>query len=300
MAEIVATEHATTAEQGPRRGGSIGRLLHDRAAALGALFVTSIVLAAVVGPFLAPFDPVAIHADARLVTPGAPYWLGTDDLGRDLLSRVLYGARVSVLISLSSIAVASVLGVAIGMLAGFYRGWVDTILMRLMDVIFAFPAVLLALLMVALLGTDLQNLVIALVIVYVPAFARVARGSALAVAAEPYVESARALGASDLRLLRRHIAPNILAPIIVQVTVSLAYAILIEASLSFLGLGIQPPTPSWGDMMSRGKPFLQVSPWPVLVPGVALFLTVLGFNLLGDGLRDVLDPRLRSSGEPDR
>jgi peptide/nickel transport system permease protein len=169
-----------------------------------------------------------------------------------------------------------------------------------MDIVFAFPAILLALLLVALLGNDLRNLIFALTVVYVPAFARISRGSTMTVASEQFVEAAQSMGASDWRLLRRHVAPNILAPIIVQFTVSLAYAILVEASLSFLGLGVQPPTPSWGNMLSTGKPFLEVSPWPSLVPGFALFVTVLGFNLLGDGLRDSLDPRLRGVEESGR
>jgi peptide/nickel transport system permease protein len=196
---------------------------------------------------------------------------------------------------MTSVALAALIGVVVGTIAGYRGGILDTILMRLMDIIFAFPAILLALLLVALLGSDLRNLIVALAIVYVPAFARIARGSTLTVAAEPFVEAARSMGATDIRIMTRHIAPNIVAPLIVQFTVTLAYAILVEASLSFLGLGVQPPTPSWGNMLSTGKPFLEVSPWPAVVPGIALFVTVLGFNLLGDGLRDALDPRLRGT-----
>lgn len=276
------------------------RLLRDPASLLGGFLVLVALLAATVGPVLVGREPTTIDVQSRLVPPGGQYVLGTDELGRDLLSRVTSGAQISLTVSLASVTLAAVVGIGIGMFAGFRGGWMDTVLMRVMDVLFAFPAILLALLLVALLGSDIRNLIIALAIVYIPAFARIARGSTLSIAAEPFVEAARSMGASDFRLLRRHVAPNILAPIIVQFTVSLAYAILVEAALSFLGLGVQPPTPSWGNMLSTGKPFLEVSPWPSMIPGLALFGTVLGFNLLGDGLRDALDPRLRGDRDAGR
>lgn len=293
MAEV-----ATTTGPMARRGvrfASIRSVLRDPAALIGGIMVLGVLVAATVGPLLTPRDPVTINAASRLVPPGAEFWFGTDELGRDLFSRIIHGARVSLGVGVASVALAAAAGIVIGMIAGYRRGLVDTILMRVMDIIFAFPAILLALLLVALLGSDLRNLIVALTVVYVPAFARIARGSTLTVGAEPFVEAARSMGASDLRIMVRHIAPNIVAPLIVQFTVTLAYAILVEASLSFLGLGVQPPTPSWGNMLSTGKPFLEVSPWPAVVPGIALFITVLGFNLLGDGLRDALDPRLRGS-----
>jgi peptide/nickel transport system permease protein len=285
------------AQQGQRaeRHALFRTALRDPAAVLGAVFVVLVVAAATAGPFLAPQDPVTINAGSRLASPGPQFWFGTDELGRDLFSRIIHGARVSLGVGMTSVALAALIGVVVGTIAGYRGGILDTILMRLMDIIFAFPAILLALLLVALLGSDLRNLIVALAIVYVPAFARIARGSTLTVAAEPFVEAARSMGATDIRIMTRHIAPNIVAPLIVQFTVTLAYAILVEASLSFLGLGVQPPTPSWGNMLSTGKPFLEVSPWPAVVPGIALFVTVLGFNLLGDGLRDALDPRLRGT-----
>jgi peptide/nickel transport system permease protein len=273
----------------------IRRLLRDPAAAAGAVVITLGILGAVVGPMLAPHDPNTIYPTHRLAGPSGEFWLGTDQMGRDLFSRMLSGARISLSVAGSSVALAAAVGVFIGMIAGFRRGVVDGILMRAMDILFGFPAILLALLTVALLGSAVRNLVIALAIVYIPAFARIARASTMAVAAEPFVEAARSIAASGRRVLWRHIAPNIVAPVIVQFTVSLAYAVVVEASLSFLGLGVQPPTASWGNMLSTGKPFLEVSFWPSVVPGVALFFTVLGFNLLGDGLRDVLDPRLRGA-----
>jgi peptide/nickel transport system permease protein len=285
------------AQQGQQaeRNALFRTALRDPAAVLGAVFVVLVVAAATAGPLLAPQDPVTINAGSRLAPPGPQFWFGTDELGRDLFSRIIHGARVSLGVGMTSVALAAVIGVVVGTIAGYRGGILDTILMRLMDIIFAFPAILLALLLVALLGSDLRNLIVALAIVYVPAFARIARGSTLTVAAEPFVEAARSMGATDIRIMTRHIAPNIVAPLIVQFTVTLAYAILVEASLSFLGLGVQPPTPSWGNMLSTGKPFLEVSPWPAVVPGIALFVTVLGFNLLGDGLRDALDPRLRGT-----
>lgn len=298
MAEAVQLPAARPPSTGPRLA-VIRRLARDPGSIIGAALVFTAIFAAAVGPFITR-DPTSIDATARLAGPSAQHLLGTDELGRDLLSRVVGGARVSLTVGLLSVTLAAALGIVIGMIAGFRRGWIDSVLMRLMDIVFAFPAILLALLLVALLGNDLRNLIFALTVVYVPAFARISRGSTMTVASEQFVEAAQSMGASDWRLLRRHVAPNILAPIIVQFTVSLAYAILVEASLSFLGLGVQPPTPSWGNMLSTGKPFLEVSPWPSLVPGFALFVTVLGFNLLGDGLRDSLDPRLRGVEESGR
>ena len=250
-------------------------------------------LTAIFGPWLGPIDSTLTSSTERLQGPSATHWLGTDDLGRDLLSRVIVGARISLLVSGVSITLAAIIGSMIGLLAGYFRGPLDALFMRLMDILFAFPAILLALLAVAVLGPALENLIMAIVIVYAPAFARIARGATMSVAAEPFVEASRSLGAGSSRIIFRHVAPNIIAPLVVQYTISLAYAVLIEASLSFLGLGVQPPTPSWGGMLSTGKTFLELSPWPSLVPGLALVVTVLGLNLLGDAVRDVLDPRLR-------
>ena len=270
---------------------AVGR---DRLGIVGAVLLLLAIVAALFAPLLAPYDPTLIHPSDRLAAPGARYLLGADALGRDLVSRALYGTRVSLQVSFTAVSLASAVGITIGLLAGYFRGVTDLVLMRIMDVIFAFPTILLALALVAVLGPDLQNLIIAITIVYVPAFARITRGSTLVAREELYVEAARSIGVTHRRAMVRHVLPNVSAPIIVQFTVSLAYAILVEASLSFLGLGIQPPAPSWGSMLATGKPYVELSPWLSVVPGVAIVLTVLSFNLLGDGMRDALDPRLRS------
>jgi peptide/nickel transport system permease protein len=220
--------------------------------------------------------------------------MGTDELGRDQLSRIIYGARVSLQVGAVSVVLALVAGALIGIVAGFYRGWIDDWLMRLVDVVFAFPGLVLAIVIAGLLGPSRTNAMIAIGIVYAPAFARVIRGSVLSVMAESYVEAARVVGASDIRIMARHLVPNILAPIIVMATVYLSTAILSEASLSFLGLGTQPPEPSWGGMLNAARRFMELAPWLAIFPGGAIMLVVLGFNFLGDGLRDALDPRLRT------
>ncbi|MGB4136069.1 MAG: ABC transporter permease [Microbacterium sp.] len=270
-------------------------LVRDKVGLFGGILVAIIVLAAVFAPLVAPYDPTAMSS-ARLSPPTAIFPLGSDEAGRDLLSRAIFGARTSLLVGITVIAAASLIGVALGLLAGYYRGILDNVTMRVMDVLFAFPTILLALAVVAALGTALHNLILALVIVFIPTFARIARASAITLSQDPFVESARAIGARDSYILVRYILPNALAPIAVQVTISLAYAILVEASLGYLGLGVQPPAASWGSMLATGKAFVEISIWPSLVPGMCIFLTVLGFNLLGDALRDSLDPRLRSRG----
>lgn len=278
----------------PPRLPALRRLGRDRMAVLGLVLLGLSLLAATIGPVVAPYDAAEIHVDAILQGPGPRYWLGTDELGRDLLSRVLLGARVSLSIAICVVSLAAGVGITIGLAAGYYGGRLDAILMRGMDIIFAFPAVLLALAMVSVLGTSTRNLVLAITVVYVPVFARLVRGLTQQSRGELFIEAARALGANDARIVLLHILPNISAPILVQASVILAYAILVEAALSFLGLGVQPPTPTWGGMLSAGKGHMELSPWVALVPGAAIMLTVLGFNLVGDGVRDLLDPRLRS------
>ncbi|MEA2661567.1 MAG: peptide/nickel transport system permease protein, partial [Chloroflexota bacterium] len=279
-----------------RRFIEVRRLLGDPAGLTGAILVVLALVAAVLAPVLSPHAPDAMNQQSQLKGPSLTFLLGTDELGRDLLSRMLWGARVSLQVAVIAVTVSGIIGVAIGLAAGFFRGPLDGLLMRVMDIIFAFPAILLALTMMAVLGSELRNLILAIAIVYIPSFARVARASTLVVGSELYVEAARSVGAGNLRLMLRHIVPNITAPLVVQFTVGFAYAILIEAALSFLGLGVQPPTPSWGNMLFTGKTYMEISPWLVLAPGTAIMLTVLGFNLLGDGLRDALDPRLRMRG----
>ncbi len=270
------------------------RLLHDRVGLIGGAIVVLVSAASVFAPWLAPADPTAMQTD-QLTPPSRGNWLGTDEVGRDVLSRLMHGGRVSLVVSISCMTISSVIGVTAGLLAGFYGGRIDGAIMGFMDVIFAFPGLLLALAIMAVLGPALRNLILALAIVSLPSFARIARASTLAVRALDYVEAARGLGARDSRVLIRHILPNIGAPVIVQFTIGLAFAILTEAGLSFIGLGVQPPAPSWGAMLARGKDFLEISPWPAVFPGLAIMLTVLGFNFLGDSLRDALDPRLRGT-----
>jgi len=270
-------------------------VLADRIGMVGAFFVTLIGTVALLAPWISPHDPTRINGRARLQPPSALFPLGTDELGRDLLSRALYGAQVSLEVSLTVVAFSALIGVSIGVASGYFRGWLDAVAMRIMDVLFAFPTILLALAIVATLGTDVRNLILALTIVYIPTFARIARGAAMTVAEELYVEAARSVGVGHLRILVFHILPNITAPIAVQITISLAYAILVESSLSYLGLGVQPPDASWGLMLSSGKVQIERSIWPSVVPGLFIVFTVLGFNLLGDALRDALDPRMRAA-----
>jgi peptide/nickel transport system permease protein len=260
---------------------------------VGAAIVLFTVLLAVLAPVISPYLPSA-QGFGRLMPPSANHWMGTDELGRDQLSRIIYGARVSLQVGAVSVVLALVVGLVVGVLAGFYRGWLDDWLMRLVDIVFAFPGLVLAIVIAGLLGPSRNNAMIAIGIVYAPAFARVIRGSVLSVMSESYVEAARVVGASDSRIMLRHLLPNIMAPIIVLTTVYLSTAILSEASLSFLGLGTQPPEPSWGGMLNAARRFMELAPWLAIFPGGAIMLVVLGFNFLGDGLRDILDPRIRT------
>jgi peptide/nickel transport system permease protein len=260
---------------------------------VGAAIVLFTVLLALLAPVISPYVPSA-QGYGRLMPPDAAHWMGTDELGRDQLSRIIYGARVSLQVGAISVVLALVAGLVIGVLAGFYRGWLDDWLMRVVDIVFAFPGLVLAIVIAGLLGPSRTNAMIAIGIIYAPAFARVIRGSVLAVMAESYVEAARVVGASDPRIMIRHLLPNIMAPIIVLTTVYLSTAILSEAALSFLGLGTQPPEPSWGGMLNAARRFMELAPWLAIFPGGAIMLVVLGFNFLGDGLRDVLDPRIRT------
>ena len=262
--------------------------------AVGALLSGLIVLLAVFAPLIAPYDPTAQIAQP-LLRPGTPgFPLGTDEVGRDVLSRLIYGARVSLYVGLLSVVIALGLGATAGIVAGYAGGWLDNLLMRLMDVLFSLPTLVFAIAITAILGPNLTNAVIAIGIVYLPTFARIARGPTLAVIRLPYIEAARSMGAPVHRIMLRHVLPNIAAPLMVQTTLALSTAILTEASLSFLGVGAQPPTPSWGLMLNAARQYMLLDAWIAILPGLAIALTVLGFNLLGDGLRDLLDPRLRT------
>lgn len=269
------------------------RFLRTPLAVSGAVIVAAYLFATVAAPLLAPDDPVAMHSQLLLTRPGGAHPFGTDEFGRDLLARLLFGARASLAVAFGSVAFALALGGGSGLVAGYRGGVLDNVLMRTMDVIFAFPAVLLAIAIMAVLGAALQNVILAIGIVYTPQFARVVRASTIETRGLEYVDAAGALGAGAPRILARHILPNIMAPLIVQTSLSLSFAILTESALSFLGLGTQPPTPSWGNMLAEARRFMVLAPWTAITPGAAIALIVLGFNLLGDGLRDLLDPRLR-------
>jgi peptide/nickel transport system permease protein len=269
------------------------RFVRNRVAPIGLVIIATSLLVAVLAPVIIPHDIRTMAPQSALTPPGRPYLFGTDEFGRDVFSRVLMGSRVSLVVAFLSVTVAVVIGTTVGLASGYYGGWWDSVSMRAMDIIFAFPAILLAIAIMAVLGTSLINLVIAIGIVYTPQFARVARAAALTVRSLEFVDAARALGLGNVRLVWRHLIPNVLAPVTVQISLSLSLAILSESALSFLGLGTQPPTPSWGNMLSEGRQFLEIAPWNAVFPGLAIMVVVLGFNLLGDGLRDLLDPRLR-------
>lgn len=271
-------------------------LSRDKIGMLGLIIVALSVFVAIFAPWVAPYDPLAMSTGNRLVGPSEVFLLGSDEAGRDLLSRAIYGARTSLTVSVTVVVLAALIGVTLGLYSAFYKGLVDGVTMRFMDILFAFPTLLLALAVVATLGPAVPNLILALTVVFIPSFARVTRGAALAVGAEPYVEAARSVGVSNTRIIWRYILPNTFAPIAVQFTISIANAILVEASLGYLGLGVPPPTPSWGAMLASGQSFIEVSMWPSLIPGIFIMLAVLGFNLLGDSLRDSLDPRMRQRG----
>jgi peptide/nickel transport system permease protein len=273
---------------------ALKRLRRHRLGMFGATIVVILIFTAIFGPYLAPYDPNEIDFSIRFSGPTLAHPLGTDDFGRDTLSRIMHGARVSLQVGIIAVSIAATAGTLLGLVAGYAGRIIDEVIMRAMDILFAFPAILLAIAILAALGRGITNAMIAIGIVYIPIFARIARGAVLSVREEEFVESARAIGARDTRILFRHIFPNSTAPLIVEVTLSLAFAILAEAALSFFGLGTQPPDPSWGRMLSEGRAYFRQSAWMGIFPGLAIMLTVMGFNFLGDGLRDALDPRLKN------
>lgn len=269
------------------------RLWHTRLSGIGLGIVGLVLLAAVCAPAVAPYDPSAKNTRILLQAPTGDHLFGTDELGRDTFTRVLYGARISLQVGVIAVGISLVIGVALGLLAGYAGGFVDGLIMRIMDGLLAFPALVLALGITAILGPSLNNVMIAIGVTGVPSFARLVRGQVLTVRSLDYARAAEAIGAGHARIMLRHILPNVTAPIIVNASISVAAAILAEAGLSFLGLGVQPPTPSWGSMLNTAKGYMQRAPWVAIAPGTAIFLTVLGFNFLGDAIRDALDPRLR-------
>ena len=280
-----------------RRTGALGRastrLRRHTLALIGAAIVAAFLLIGVLAPWISPYDPLQQDVANLLEPPSSAHLFGRDDLGRDVLSRLIAGARVSLQVSVVSIGLAVVAGLAVGLACGYWRGWVDDIVMRVMDALYAFPTLILAIALVGALGPSLTNAMLAISIVALPRFARLVRGQVLSVREREYVQAARVAGAHDLRIVTRHILPNVLGILAVQAALATAFAILTESNLSFLGLGVRPPTPSWGSMLRLGYPFIEMAPWLAISPGAVITLTVLGFSLLGDGIRDLLDPRLR-------
>jgi peptide/nickel transport system permease protein len=274
--------------------GLLRRILRSRSGTAGLIIIVAYLILALMGALeITPYPPTEQHRVDRLQSPNSTYFLGTDMFGRDMVSRLIKGASNSLYVAFLSVAISSTLGTAIGTISAYVGGRFDNYMMRLMDVFFAFPAILLALLVVVILGRGLNKTIIAIAVVYTPIFARVARGPVLSVKEMDFITSARCVGMRDHRIVLQHILPNTLAPLIVQVSLALSWSLLTEAGLSFLGLGIQPPEPSWGVMLSDSQGISEIAPWLMIYPGLAIMLGVLGFNLLGDGLRDVLDPRLK-------
>jgi peptide/nickel transport system permease protein len=284
---------AVTAPARRRKRGTLGRLLANPLSAAGLFLVLFAVLVAVAAPLIAPYDPLAMAPQLRLAPPSLAHWMGTDDGGRDILARLIFGTRSSLLTALGILAMASVTGTAIGLAAGYFGGWVDEVLMRVTDMFLAFPALVLAMGMAATLGPSLFNAMLATALVWWPWYARLVRGQALHLKHEAFVDAARVSGASAIRITLQHILRNCLTPIIVQMSLDIGYAILTLSSLSFIGLGAQPPTPEWGSMVSLGRDYFLEQWWMVTFPGLAIFLSVMAFNLLGDGLQEALSPRLR-------
>jgi peptide/nickel transport system permease protein len=277
-----------------RRWSTLRRAARARLAPFGAAVLLLAITVALLAPVVAPYNPLKQNLNNTLARPDWTHLLGTDNVGRDVFSRVIYGTRVSLVAGFGSVVIAVLVGGLLGLLAGYAGGRVDNLVMRMMDAVLSFPPLVLALALGAVLGAGLTGVVIALGVVYTPTFARLMRGQVLSITAREYVDAARALGAPGWRIAWSHVLPNATAPIVVQASLSVAFAILAEASLSFLGLGIQPPAASWGSMINAGRGYLQQAPWIVFGPGAALFVTVVGLNFVGDAIRDALDPRLRA------
>ncbi|WP_371870386.1 nickel transporter permease [Gottfriedia solisilvae] len=265
----------------------------NKLALIGGYIVLFYILVAIFAPIISPQDPFKIDLVNKLQPPSLDHWMGTDDKGRDILSRLIFGSRLSLTVGFVSVFFGAAIGIILGLLAGYYGKWMDTIIMRIVDVLLAFPGILLALAIISALGPSLINVMVAVGVFSIPMFARIVRGSTLSVRKLEYIDAIRALGATDLTIIIKHIFPNILSPVIVQATLRLATAILSAAGLSYLGLGAQPPSPEWGAMLSSGRDYLFSAPHIALFPGIAISTLVLGFNIFGDGLRDALDPRMK-------
>ena len=294
MTDLVHDAGEPIVEHRSRLRATVETLLQNRLAVVGLLVLALLVVVALFAPVIAPYEVNDISIVDRFSPPSGDHLFGTDELGRDIFSRVVIASRVSLRVGFIAVGIALLIGVPIGLAAGYYGRGIDSFLMRAMDILFSFPAILLAIAILAVLGPGVGNAMIAIGIVYTPIFARITRGSVLSVKTQVFVTAARSLGSTDARILRTHILPNVVAPIIVQTSLSLAFAILSEAALSFLGLGVQPPDPAWGRMLADGRSFFQDAPWMAIFPGLAILFTVMSFNFVGDGLRDALDPQQRS------
>ncbi|SIN68311.1 peptide/nickel transport system permease protein [Acetomicrobium flavidum] len=269
------------------------QLKKNKIAVIGLIIVSLYVFCAIFAPYISPYDPTKQNLAESFQSPNVRHLLGCDDFGRDILSRIIWGARISLLIQLSSVVLALIIGILLGALGGYYGGKIDEVIMRFMDILLAFPGMLLALAIVAMLGPSLRNLIIAIGVYSVPQFARITRGAVLAVRANEYIVGAKAIGESDAAIILRYVLPNALSPIIVQTTLRMATVLLTASGLGFLGLGVQPPNPEWGTMLSSARMYLRAAPHVAIFPGLAIMITVLGFNFLGDGLQDALNPRLK-------
>ena len=277
----------------PGNESLLRQLWNDPMGRAGMIGVGLVILLAVFAPWIARFEVGKMNSKARFAAPNATFWFGTDNFGRDIFSRIVYGARVSIIVGVVAVSIAAGFGYLFGLIAGFFEGKAESVIMMVMDIIFAFPHILLALFIVAVLGKSIVNTMIAIGIVNIPVFTRTVRASVKTVKSTDYIANARSIGLKKMAILFRHVTPNILAPFTVQATLALSGAILTEASMSFLGLGIQPPDPSWGSMLSDARKYMERAPWLVLFPALFIILTILSFNVLGDALRDVLDPRLK-------
>lgn len=271
----------------------LSRFKKNKRALVGLGMVVIFIVVALFAPWIAPYDPFKQDMQVMLESPGSHHWFGTDEFGRDLLSRIIYGAQISLMIGIVGVFIAVIFGVALGTIAGYFGGWLDSAIMRIMDIFMAFPSFLLALAIVSVLGPGMVNVMIAIGIFSVPTFARISRSAVISVKHKEFVEATKAMGGTNARIIFKHIIPNSIAPIIVLSTLRMATAILTASGLSFLGMGAQPPTPEWGAMLSSGREYLRTAPHVSTVPGLAIMFMVLGFNMLGDGLRDALDPKMK-------
>lgn len=292
--KAVEAKAGITLKQEARGVKVFRRLRKNKLAMAGGFIVMFYLLLAILAPVLASYDPYEVDLVNKLQSPSSEHWMGTDDKGRDVLSRLLYGTRLSLAVGFVAVMIGAVCGIILGLLSGYYGKWVDSIIMRIVDILLAFPGILLALAIVSALGPSLFNVMIAVGVFSIPMFARIVRGSVLTVKKLEYIDAIRSLGASDIRIIFVHILPNIMSPIIVQITMRLATAILSAAGLSFLGVGAQPPSPEWGAMLSGGRDYMFTYPYLAFFPGLAISTLVIGFNIFGDGLRDALDPKMKS------